>query len=141
MKLTNSLVNLPQISAAMRDMSMEMTKVPKNLISNLPLLSSDLLLFMKAGIMEDMVEDTLEAIDDDEELEEEADAEVDKVLFELTDGQLGKLGAVGSELPVCPAFSTVPIATSHHVPLTIRLWLTLNRRRPTKLTWSGCRSS
>jgi len=78
MKLANSLVNLPQISAAMRDMSMEMTK---------------------AGIMEEMMEDTLDAVDDDEELEEEADAEVDKVLFELTDGQLGKLGAVGSELP------------------------------------------
>ena len=54
--------------------------------------------------MEEMMEDTLEAVDDDEELEEEADAEVDKVLFELTDGQLGKLGAVGSELPVCPRF-------------------------------------
>ena len=55
---------------------------------------------MQAGIMEEMLDDTLETVDDDEELEEEADAEVDKVLFELTDGQLGKLGAVGSELPV-----------------------------------------
>lgn len=36
MKLTNSLVNLPQISAAMRDMSMEMTKVLKHLLSKLP---------------------------------------------------------------------------------------------------------
>jgi len=61
----------------MREMSMEMTK---------------------AGILEEMMEDTLE-MDEDEELEEEADAEVDKVLFELTDGKLGLAGSVGSELP------------------------------------------
>ena len=46
-----------------------------------------------------MLEDTLE-MDEDEELEEEADAEVDKVLFELTNGKLGEVGAVGTELPV-----------------------------------------
>ncbi|KAF8314755.1 vacuolar sorting protein VPS24 [Clavulina sp. PMI_390] len=86
MKLTNSVINLPQISAAMREMSMEMTK---------------------AGIMEEMVEETLEAVDDDEELEEEADAEVDKVLFELTDGKLGNLGSVGTELPTQAEEDTV----------------------------------
>jgi len=78
MKLSNSLVKLPQISAVMREMSMEM---------------------MKAGIMEEMMDETLEAIDDDEELEEEADEEVDKVLFELTDGKLGQAGSVRTELP------------------------------------------
>lgn len=45
------------------------------------------------------MEETLEGLDD-EELEEEADAEVDKVLFELTDGKLGQAGRVASELPV-----------------------------------------
>jgi len=79
MKLANSLVKLPEIGAAMRGISMEMTK---------------------AGVMEDMVEDTLAAMEDDEEIEEEADAEVENVLFELTDGKLGTLGAVASELPV-----------------------------------------
>ena len=49
--------------------------------------------------MEEMLEDTLD-IGDDEELEEEADAEVDKVLFELTDGKLGEAGKVSTELPV-----------------------------------------
>lgn len=49
--------------------------------------------------MEEMLEDTLD-IDDDQELEEEADAEVDKVLFELTDGKLGEVGKVSNELPV-----------------------------------------
>ncbi|KZO93727.1 hypothetical protein CALVIDRAFT_539629 [Calocera viscosa TUFC12733] len=78
MKLSNQLVKLPQISAAMREMSVEM---------------------MKAGIMEEMMEDTLQGIDDDEELEEEADEEVEKVLFELTDGKLGQAGTVSTELP------------------------------------------
>lgn len=78
MKLSNALVKLPQLSRTMREMSMEMTK---------------------AGIMEEMLEDTLE-MDEDEELEAEADAEVDKVLFEVTDGKLGQAGKVDTGLPV-----------------------------------------
>ncbi|KAF8165295.1 vacuolar sorting protein VPS24 [Crassisporium funariophilum] len=77
MKLSNALIKLPQISQTMREMSMEMTK---------------------AGIMEEMLDDTLD-MEEDEELEEEADAEVDKVLFELTNGKLGEAGSVGTELP------------------------------------------
>ena len=49
-----------------------------------------------------MLEDTLE-MDEEEEIEEEADAEVDKVLFELTNGKLGQAGTVGVELPVSAA--------------------------------------
>lgn len=49
--------------------------------------------------MEEMMEETLDSVDD-EEIEEEADAEVDKVLYELTDGKLGQAGAVGAALPV-----------------------------------------
>ena len=49
--------------------------------------------------MEEMVDDTLQ-MDEDEDLEEEADAEVDKVLSELTDGKLGQAGTVHTELPV-----------------------------------------
>lgn len=48
--------------------------------------------------MEEMLEDTLD-MDEDEEIEEEADAEVDKVLYELTDGKLGLAGSAGTELP------------------------------------------
>ncbi|PPQ94023.1 hypothetical protein CVT25_009871 [Psilocybe cyanescens] len=77
MKLSNALIKLPQISQTMREMSMEMTK---------------------AGIMEEMLEDTLD-MDEDDEIEEEADAEVDKVLFELTNGKLGEAGSVGTDLP------------------------------------------
>ena len=54
---------------------------------------------MQSGIIEEMLDDTMESLDDDE-LEEEADAEVDKVLFDLTDGKLGQAGAVGADLPV-----------------------------------------
>ena len=50
------------------------------------------------------MEETLDSVNEDDELEEEADAEVDKVLFELTDGKLGQAGRVGAELPVCPPF-------------------------------------
>jgi charged multivesicular body protein 3 len=52
-----------------------------------------------------MMEETLDTVDDDE-IEEEADAEVDKVLFELTDGKLGQAGKVGGELPVSSSVRT-----------------------------------
>ncbi|KAI5825108.1 Snf7-domain-containing protein [Schizophyllum commune Tattone D] len=78
LKLSNSLIRLPQISQTMREMSMEM---------------------MKAGILEEMTEDMLDMDADDEELEEEADAEVDQVLFALTDGKLGQAGSVSTEVP------------------------------------------
>ncbi|KAI8902594.1 Snf7-domain-containing protein [Globomyces pollinis-pini] len=77
MKVVNKLMNLPEISNTMRDMSMEM---------------------MKAGVIEEMMNDTLEAADEDE-LEEEAQEEVDKVLSELTDGLLG-LAKPDHDLPV-----------------------------------------
>lgn len=49
--------------------------------------------------MEEMLDDTLE-MEDDEQLEEEADVEVDKVLYEYTNGTLGKVGTVQTEVPV-----------------------------------------
>lgn len=49
--------------------------------------------------MEEMLDDTLEGLDEDAELEEEAEEEVERVLFEITDGKLGVAGA-GKELPV-----------------------------------------
>ncbi|KAI8919000.1 Snf7-domain-containing protein [Powellomyces hirtus] len=77
MKLVNNLVKLPEISATMQEMGQEM---------------------MKAGIIEEMMEDSLEMADE-EEIEEEAEGEVNKVLFELTDGMLGEApGAVAGPL-------------------------------------------
>jgi hypothetical protein len=50
--------------------------------------------------MEEMLDDALN-VDEDEEVEVEADEEVEKVLFELTNGKLGQAGTVNTELPVC----------------------------------------
>lgn len=58
--------------------------------------------------MEEMMDDILE-VEDDEEVEEEADAEVEKVLFEITDGKLGAAGTVQTELPVS---DLLPLYTS-----------------------------
>lgn len=38
--------------------------------------------------MEEMLEDTFEGMEDQEELEEAAQGEVDKILFEITSGRL-----------------------------------------------------
>lgn len=65
--------------------------------------------------MEEMLEDTLD-MDEDEELEEEADAEVDKVLFELTNGKLGEAGSVGTELPVRTLEALLICSYAKYVP-------------------------
>ena len=46
----------------------------------------------QAGVMEEMMEDALDAVDDGD-VEEEADEEVDAVLYEITAGQFGTLAA------------------------------------------------
>ncbi|XP_044628729.1 charged multivesicular body protein 3 isoform X1 [Equus asinus] len=69
MKAMQSLVKIPEIQATMRELSKEM---------------------MKAGIIEEMLEDTFESMDDQEEMEEAAEMEIDKILFEITAGALGK---------------------------------------------------
>uniref|UniRef100_A0A8C7XDI0 Charged multivesicular body protein 3 n=1 Tax=Oryzias sinensis TaxID=183150 RepID=A0A8C7XDI0_9TELE len=69
MKAMQSLVKIPEIQATMRELSKEM---------------------MKAGIIEEMLEDTFESMEDGEEMEEAAEEEVDKILFDLTAGALGK---------------------------------------------------
>jgi len=77
MKDVNSLVRLPELTGTMRELSQEL---------------------MKAGIIEEMVGDSLP---DDELLEgedEEAETEVDKVLNEILQGKLGK--AMVDEKPV-----------------------------------------
>ena len=95
MKLSNQLIRLPQISQTMREMSMEMTKVSFYSV----VMALTFMILFKAGILEGMLDDTLN-VEDDEELEEEADAEVDKVLFDLTNGKLGQAGTVQNPLPV-----------------------------------------
>lgn len=72
MKDVNKLVRLPELMGTMRELSMEL---------------------VKAGIIEEMMEDSLpseELAEDDEE----AESEVDKVLGEIMGGRLDKTGQV-----------------------------------------------
>lgn len=108
MKLSNALVKLPELSATMRNMSAEMMKVSPRPSTSItphlhPVLFSHLadLSGAQAGIMSEMVDDTMESLDEDnEELEEEAQEEVDKVLWQITDGKLGQVSGKVGALPV-----------------------------------------
>ncbi|KAF7846046.1 hypothetical protein BT93_L5455 [Corymbia citriodora subsp. variegata] len=78
MKDVNSLIKLPELTGTMNELSQEL---------------------MKAGIIEEMVGDTIDnqtLLDD----EEEAEAEVDAVLGEVLKG---KLGTISQDLPTLPA--------------------------------------
>ncbi|KAL0969062.1 hypothetical protein UPYG_G00222190 [Umbra pygmaea] len=79
MKAMQNLVKIPEIQGTMRELSKEM---------------------MKAGVIEEMLEDTFESMEDDD-MEEAAEEEVDKILFEITAGALGKAPSkVTDALPV-----------------------------------------
>ena len=82
MKTMQQLVRLPEIQKTMMEMSREM---------------------MKAGIIEEMLEDTMETVTESEDMEEEAQQEVDKILFELTTGKLGAAPSVVKETLPTPA--------------------------------------
>ncbi|KAI2632111.1 hypothetical protein GGR54DRAFT_582200 [Hypoxylon sp. NC1633] len=81
MKDVNSLIRLPQLAGTMRELSLEL---------------------MKAGVIEEMVGESL-PLDEDGLLdgeEEEAEGEVDKVLGEILKGRMEKAGpAPSGELP------------------------------------------
>jgi len=70
MKMTNALVKLPELTLTMGNMQREM---------------------MKAGLIEEMMADTMDMMDGDD-IEEEAEAEIDAVVFEITKGILGTAG-------------------------------------------------
>lgn len=69
MQAMQNLVRYPELAGIMRDMSKEM---------------------MKAGIIEEMLEETMDSLEETEEMEAEAQKEIDNVLFEITDGKLGE---------------------------------------------------
>ncbi|OXA44178.1 charged multivesicular body protein 3 [Folsomia candida] len=75
MQSVQALVKIPEVAATMRELSKEM---------------------MKAGILEEMVNDTFESLEDQEELEEAADEEIDNILWEVTAGQIGKAPPAGT---------------------------------------------
>ncbi|MBA0629500.1 hypothetical protein Godav_024048 [Gossypium davidsonii] len=71
MKLVNNLMKAPQMAATMQEFSKEM---------------------IKAGVIEEMVNDALDSALDSEDIEEETEEEVDKVLSEIA-------GETAAELP------------------------------------------
>lgn len=81
MKDVNSLIKLPELMGTMRELSMEL---------------------VKAGVIEEMIEDTLPSEDINED--EEVEGEVDKVLGEILQGRLGKTG----EIPSVPVAEPEP---------------------------------
>lgn len=76
MQAMQSLIRTPEVARTMQEMSKEM---------------------MKAGIIEEMLDETFEGLDDSEEMEEAAQSEVDKVLFEITEGKIGEAPLPPSE--------------------------------------------
>ncbi|CAH0395532.1 unnamed protein product [Bemisia tabaci] len=79
MQAMQRLVRVPEVAATMREMSKEM---------------------MKAGIIEEMLDETMDSVvDDPEDMEEEVQGEVDKILWELTEGQLGQAPAAVTDTP------------------------------------------
>jgi charged multivesicular body protein 3 len=78
MKDVNTLVRLPELTGTMRELSQEL---------------------MKAGIIDEMVGDVLPDGQLLEGEDEEAEAEVDKVLSEVLHGKLGKVEASQEPLP------------------------------------------
>jgi len=92
MNAVQQLYKVPQVAATMRELSKEM---------------------MRAGILEEMVEDTFESLEDQDELEAEAEEEIDNVLWEVTAGQIGRAPAAAShELPSVSSEKATPAAVS-----------------------------
>ncbi|USP74400.1 Vacuolar protein-sorting-associated protein 24 [Curvularia clavata] len=81
MKDVNSLVRLPELTGTMRELSSEL---------------------MKAGIIEEMLDDTLGENEMLEGEDEEAEEEVDKVLSEVLKDRLPPSKAQEQELPAAP---------------------------------------
>ncbi|XP_028178067.1 charged multivesicular body protein 3 isoform X2 [Ostrinia furnacalis] len=72
MQAMQALIRLPEIAHTMQELSKEM---------------------MRAGIIEEMLDETMSSMEDEDEVEEAAQAELDKVLWELTQGKLGEAPA------------------------------------------------
>ncbi|KAG5368049.1 Vacuolar protein-sorting-associated protein 24 [Yarrowia sp. C11] len=68
MKEVNQLVRLPELMGSMQQLSMEL---------------------VKSGIIDEMVGDTLDTLDDNEMVDEDAEKEIDGILGEITNGAIG----------------------------------------------------
>mmetsp|Transcript_18394 Transcript_18394/g.28691 ORF Transcript_18394/g.28691 Transcript_18394/m.28691 type:complete len:225 (+) Transcript_18394:89-763(+) len=84
----NSLVKIPEIAETMRSMAQEM---------------------QKAEIIDEMMQDTFEDLEP-ENMEEESELEIQKVLEEVTGGQLAEMNTAPTALPTRPAAAEEPAA-------------------------------
>jgi len=83
MKSMSQLVKLPEIQKSMMELSREM---------------------MKAGVIEEMMEDVMEPLGEEEEMEEAAQEEIDKIILEITTGKLKDApSALADTLPAAGA--------------------------------------
>ncbi|VDM03825.1 unnamed protein product [Schistocephalus solidus] len=96
MKSMSKLIRMPELNATMRDLSKEM---------------------MKMGIMEEMIDEGIDsALGQSEEMDEVAQEEVDKILFDITQGAMGKAPeAVTDTLPA----GYVPSAAKATTPAAV----------------------
>ena len=79
MKSMSALVKVPETQKAMMELSREM---------------------MKAGVIEEMLEDTMEGFTEEDDMEDAAQAEVDRIILEITTGKLTEApSAVKDTLP------------------------------------------
>lgn len=79
MKTMSNLIKLPELQRAMQEMSKEM---------------------MKAGIIDELIQDSIDStLEDGEDIDTIADAEVEKIIFEITQGKLKDLPDVNKSLP------------------------------------------
>jgi len=82
LKSMNALVKIPETQKTMMELSREM---------------------MKAGVIDEMLEDTMEGLNGEEDMEEAAQEEVDKIILELTTGKLGEAPAAVKDTLPAPA--------------------------------------
>ena len=79
MKSMSALVKVPETQKAMMELSREM---------------------MKAGVIEEMLEDTMEGFTEEDDMEDAAQAEVDRIILEITTGKLTEApSAIKDTLP------------------------------------------
>ena len=96
MKDVNTMVRLPELSATMRQLSAEL---------------------VKAGIIEEMVDDAIPNDELLEDEEEEADAEVDKVLQEVLHGKLSQAEQPKKSVEVEPPAAEPPALEDNEATL------------------------
>lgn len=98
MKAMSNLVKLPELQKTMTALSKEM---------------------MKAGIIDELVQDSLDSVldTDNADIDQVADAEVEKIIFEITQGKLKDLPEVGTSTLSTDRGAAAAISDDEEEPL------------------------